>query len=423
MNKNIIKKFMSLFIITFVVIVSTQVVFSQQNQLPHHSTNLNKEPKAWTALYYIDADTSNPWWNIFVNIDILENKFIHELASDDNLNVLVLQDRRRDPACIYYIDEHHNKIPLQELGEVNLGDPQTLSDFINYGKQQYPSERYQLCLWGHANAWYGVCPDDSSKGDALTIDEFQQALSYNNAVDLICFLGCCQMASLESVYELRDVCDVYVASEATGNGNDWYGIIDNMCRLLNNEGNLSTIEIGNRIVNLIGKNPNEFYDSLTISAIRTDKIQNLTRSIDALSIKLLGEYNESVTLCKSSINQSKKFYFIQNSYLLDIYDFVDQYLQIENDQAIRLVLTDIAMNLSEAIIAERHGSKQNGSHGLSIFYSSKGFISTYKNYGLDFTDDTHWDEFLDEYKQKQSSLASFLLNKSLIESFLPVFNV
>ena len=81
----------------------------------------------------------------------------------------------------YYNKITDNKILLEALGEVNMGDPQTLIDFISYGKEHYPAERYQLCLYGHANAWYGACPDDTSGGDIMTMDEFQQALTATDA--------------------------------------------------------------------------------------------------------------------------------------------------------------------------------------------------------------------------------------------------
>ena len=49
---------------------------------------------------------------------------------------------------------------------------------------------------------------------------------------------------------------------------------------------------------------------------------------------------------------------------------------------------------------------QSNPHGLSIFYSSSnwgglpGSISLYINYALDFTGDSHWDELLNNHKEK-----------------------
>jgi hypothetical protein len=398
--KKIILKSITLFFILVFLISSFPPILSQnilENNI--HSISSNKL-KAWTALYYVDADTANPLWNIIANLDVLEHKLIEHIASSDNLDVLVLQDKIRDPAVLYYIDENHNEIVLEELGELNMGDSETLIDFIEYGKSNYPAERYQLCLWGHANAWYGVCPDDTNGRDPLTPDEFQTALMESGKVDLLCFMGCCQMGSLEVVYELRDHCDVYIASEDDGYGPHWYGMLDEMCELLDSNPHLSTIEYGEKIVQLIEDNPNEFESELTISAIRTDKIVGLVDEIEKLSIILYENDDILYENFKSAKNSTRDFDFIQDSVLLDIYDLVDNYLEIESNQEIIQILFNIKNNLLEAVIEEAHGIGQNGSHGLSIFYSTYDLISVYADFDLDFTVDTHWDDILDNHKEK-----------------------
>jgi len=165
-KKKLVVKGMILLAITFLLVIPVQAFSSQQIQANKKQSPSSIETKAWTALYYIDVD-----WKSY-NVDILETKFIDEIASGENLNVIVIQDMQRDPAFLYYIDENHNKILLEELGEVNMADPQTLIDFITYGKECYPAERYQLCVWSHAYAWYGVCVDETSGGDIMTMNEF-----------------------------------------------------------------------------------------------------------------------------------------------------------------------------------------------------------------------------------------------------------
>lgn len=387
--------------------------------------SINQSPtekqKSWTALYYIDADTANPWWNIFINMDVLHDQFMYrkQLRSDDDLNIVVLQDRLRGPAIISYIDENYQQIVLEDLGEMNMGDPQTVEDFITYGKQHYPADRYQLCFWGHANAWYGLCPDDSNGGDALTSDECQQALSNAGGVDLLCFIGCRQMGSVEAIYELRDCCDVYVSSESSGNGNDWYGMIDDMNHMLNDQITASTVDIAEQIVTLIVNNPNEFYDSMTISAVRTDTLPDLIESFDRLCFSLNESDDQRYQHLLKARNQTKQFPFIRGSVLMDFPDFINQYLAIETDETIKNLLEDIQRNLSKSIIAEGHGSEQNNTHGLSLFYSSKDMLKTYTNYDLDFTENTCWDELLMHHKEKKSKrelILPFVLKQEFIFS-------
>lgn len=398
----------------FLFVSSFTSLPSRQLQPNYHKIDFTTELKSWTSLYYIDADTANPVWNIIANLDVLEHKFRSELASGDNLTILVLQDKIRGPAILYHIDAHHNKTILEELGEVNMGDQDTLIDFITYGKTYFPSERYQLCLWGHANAWYGVCPDDTNGRDPLTPNELHEALNKTSGVDLLCFIGCCQMGSFEVVYELREECDAYIASEDDGYGPHWYGMVDDMCALLNNHTHLSTIECADEIIQLIGNNENEFEHELTISAMRTDKVTDLYNAMKALCLFLQDNEDRFYENLKSARNQTKDYDFIQNSFLLDLYDFLDTYQTIETDPTVLYLLRSIQLNLSDAIIAERHGENQDNSHGLSIFYSTNEMISTYANYSLDFTENIYWDELLDEHKEKKNSM---LINDSL-QTFL-----
>src|SRR5262249_8010289 len=40
-----------------------------------------------------------------------------------------------------------------ELGQVDSGAPETLIDFIRWGAQNRPAERYALVLWSHGSGW------------------------------------------------------------------------------------------------------------------------------------------------------------------------------------------------------------------------------------------------------------------------------
>jgi len=65
--------------------------------------------------------------------------FAEEAYSGENLNVIVLQDKEYDPACMWYIEENHTKKLIKDMGELNMGDYQTLDDFVKYSKTNYPA--------------------------------------------------------------------------------------------------------------------------------------------------------------------------------------------------------------------------------------------------------------------------------------------
>ena len=44
--------------------------------------------------------------------------------------------------------------PVEDLGELNMGDPQTLYDFIYWSMTNYPADKYFLILWDHGSGWH-----------------------------------------------------------------------------------------------------------------------------------------------------------------------------------------------------------------------------------------------------------------------------
>ena len=45
---------------------------------------------------------------------------------------------------------------VQPLREVNMGDPNTLKEFIVRSVQNYPADRYALVIWNHGTGWLDV---------------------------------------------------------------------------------------------------------------------------------------------------------------------------------------------------------------------------------------------------------------------------
>lgn len=59
---------------------------------------------------------------------------------------------------------------------MNMGEPETLSFFLNYCAENRPAERYALILWGHGNGPLGFGYDELFEMDPVTMEEFAQAM-------------------------------------------------------------------------------------------------------------------------------------------------------------------------------------------------------------------------------------------------------
>jgi parallel beta-helix repeat protein len=360
----------------------------------------NSDVKKWTFMFYEDEDYTSSWpgprlWD-FVR---RSNAF-----SGENLNIIVLQDTILGPGKMWYITKYGTRKLLKNMGEINMGNYSTLKDFISYCKNNFPAERYIIDLFDHGAAWLGCCWDQTNNHDWLTMDEIQRAITETGGIDIITFFTPCSMASIESVYELRDCVDVYVARQ-TGARYTKH-IVNPLCDLLNNEFHLSNIEIGRKIIDFYEEEIDEYpFASDTFSAIRTDEISNLSQNIHNLSISVL----ENIENCYDDI---RFFYPELHKYLalngfaewnqIDIYEFVEKYSKIDDiNTTILQECQKIMESFNKTIIAEHHRDGYPNAHGLSINFPEIIFqdipTEDYTIQNLDFVDDTYWDEFLEAY--------------------------
>ena len=350
----------------------------------------NSTNKPWTTLYYIDNDFSGGF------DDPLQDVFIDEIASTSSVNVVVIQDNFDEPAFIYYIDENHNKIVLEELGEVNMADYLILKNFIEYGKEHYPADRYLLWVYDHGGAWKGACIDETNKAIGMTLDKFQKALSETGGVDVICFLACI-MSSIEAVYELRNLVDVFIGSEDLA----YLSWFDDVCgetnQLLTSSPILSNEEISIEIVNFFKENNNPPANKLTMSALRTDKIESLAKAIDDLTRYYSNHWLQYYSFVKKAYDNTFLLSDLDEwAKVFEVYDLRDFIENLPQCTKTKAVLDAF----DEVVITEVHGTDMEETNGLSIFFQPR--VSPYrllrdyknKNYGLDFAQDTYWNEFL-----------------------------
>jgi len=415
----LIRKTIVIFIMLAVVITPLVSCFSTVSSADYVETQGSS--KEWTLMFYDDAD----FYNAFDPLWVIQNY----TGSTENVNVLVLQDKEHGPARIWYIDEDCNKVLLEELGEINMGNYTTLRDFVDYCKINYPAERYMITLYNHGGGWRGACWDSTNNSDNLEMDEIQRALNESGGVNIISF-SACVMGCIEGAYELREEVEVYIGSEEMYGFGDWVGIIP---PVLDENAEDSTYNISKKIIEAHEDTYPYFgrlYDwtigmirqmamlifpyppALTISAVRTDKLETLVSSVDNLSDVLINNiclYRRTITGVRFRVDDYPRpmRIFSPMGDCVDIYHFVNlidklrfRLLTPELHEAVE----DVKENLEQVLVDEHHQIGHRNAHGLSIYFPPKYTISDFKRYdslypncGLDFTEDTSWDEFLEFY--------------------------
>ncbi len=100
-------------------------------------------------------------------------------------------------------------LPLQSMAA-----PETLADFIRWGTQTYPAQKYALVLWDHGGgAGTGLFIDELFGGDVMYLYELRQALADGGAHFEAVVIDACLMANLETAWSLKDHANWLVASE------------------------------------------------------------------------------------------------------------------------------------------------------------------------------------------------------------------
>ena len=135
------------------------LMFACQGVNATTATESSKEDAEWTILIFMNADNN-------LEYDAINNfKQAAKVGSTDLVNVVVQFDRSpkyavTDPdwtqTLRFRITKDMEPIPanaIEDLGEVNMGDPAVLSEFVRWGMQRYPAKRYMLVMWDHGQGW------------------------------------------------------------------------------------------------------------------------------------------------------------------------------------------------------------------------------------------------------------------------------
>lgn len=106
--------------------------------------------RAWTVLVYLAGDNNLDPSGIG---DLLEMK---RVGSTPQVGVVAEFDRASGKGARRYFLRKGGTLAadaVATLGRVNTGDPKRLLDFIRWGVETCPAERYALVLWNHGQGW------------------------------------------------------------------------------------------------------------------------------------------------------------------------------------------------------------------------------------------------------------------------------
>ncbi|MFW5698068.1 MAG: clostripain-related cysteine peptidase, partial [Fimbriimonadaceae bacterium] len=202
----------------------------------------------WTVMVYMNAANDlHPFSTL--NMNQLE-----QVAQNDDVRFVVQWKQSReawpnssfDGVRRYLIRPNDTNDIVSDVVQSNLvndqgqaldmGDPQTLNDFVTWAKTFYPADRFALVIWNHGNGWRRALSEnqpvrafsyDDQYLSSIKTWEMDEAFG-SHQFDIIAW-DASLMQMLEVAYQARSYADYIVGSEESppGEGYPYHLVFDN----------------------------------------------------------------------------------------------------------------------------------------------------------------------------------------------------
>lgn len=335
---------------------------------------------------------------------------------------------------------------VAELGEQNMADGQTLSDFVTWAVKTYPAKRHALIMSDHGMGWPGGWSDGSvddpgpdglsltSDGDMLLLSEIDDALGRSRkatgmqSLDLLGF-DACLMGQVEVLTAMAPHTRVVVASEEVEPTLGWaYGsFLSQLVKQPSMDGRAlgaaivsSYIDQDQRILD-----PKERADlvketfgesragsarsvaadmgvDVTLAAYDVATLPALLDALDRFSSALAGINKKTVSSARTYAQRFENALDDGPSPYIDLASFAALVKKKTTNQEADAAADALVKALGRTVYAERHGGERSGARGLAIYFpTSKLYHSrdagrkVYAKVAARFAQQSDWENFLD----------------------------
>lgn len=386
-------------------------------------------PDSWTILTYEIADTN---LEPFMMEDVEE---MGRVGSQPGFNLISLVDRAAGytdtsvlgipdwvGAKVLQIEPGGRATVLQDLGDLNTGDPDVLADFITAGIREYPAAHYSLIISDHGASWPGVGGDESANLDSLTLGELDQAIGSGLAaagVEKLDLLGfdACLMATFEVASTMAAHAQRLVASQELEPGHGWdYTALEAAYRGADVDGVAAAIIDGFANQALVAGTENE----ITLSSIDLNNFGIVDDAVSAFAAALSERVADVAPTVGRTLASTlgfgsnpdprydvnmKDLGILAGEISVDALDVAD-----EADAVVRAI--------NDVVLDKVDGQATRGATGVSIYFPASG--QYYDPAYAAVAERTGWADFLTTYYDaggqiSQDDLPAFVGNDATVE--------
>lgn len=244
-------------------------------------------------------------------------------------------------------------------------EEKTLTEFLRWSRERYPSVHEILVLWGHGD---GQRVTIDLAGRALTMNSIRNALKNSEYTPKrpLTILGfdACLMSNIENAYEFKDFVTLLIGSQALEPIDGWP--YDKLLAKLNTNPDPLTVT-HSLIADYISSYHERLPFGICLAVVELKKLDHL-----ALLVSDLGTYlQKNVTTLYGDIRKSRIY---AQSFLhigfVDLLDFTRNVANRSGDEHLLKLVKDMAAAHANCIRAEKLGYTVKDASGLSIWFPS-----------------------------------------------------
>lgn len=282
-------------------------------------------------------------------------------------------------------------LPLQPSYE-----PETLAEFLEYCRDNYPSDHRMLVLWNHGGGAFGY-GNDSIIGGSMSLKNIREALSSvyspdinKPAFDIIGF-DACLMSSLEVTHALDGFASYYTLSEEVEPGDGWdYGP---WLQAMTDDPTLSAPQIGRAIADSYmdfymtqNVNLDILSNDVTFAVLDAKKCAELYDAYcDLARAQLIRAADDISVLSEIGRCSDKSTHYC--SFIYDVYNTVDLANYVDHMvDSFPEECSRVKNLIGEAVLYHRENGSLSDSEGISVYlparirdFSGMGYFLEYVN--------------------------------------------
>lgn len=285
---------------------------------------------------------------------------------------------------------------LVDEGEMeNMGDAQTLADFLEFATTNYPAEHTIVNLWNHGGGSVGgVAYDEWYDYDALDLNELYWAFTSvyeedgeNPPIDIIGF-DACLMATIDTAYIFSDLAQYMVASQETEPSTGWNyeGFVETMAE----NPSISAYSLAVNICDTYVEGSEDWFgtpEDITLSVVNLSKIEAVVEAYEAVGEEALENAIEDSSffaqfsqIASSAQNYGGNTRRLGYTNMADLGDLVSDASSLLPNSSDALLTA-----LEDCVEYKIYGELCNESTGLTCYYSYSGDLedlSAYEEVGV-----------------------------------------